>query len=59
MKFNLKNRPQRRSTMKLYEDDEVDEWFEGFEKELRAIIRREQEPEQCFAKGMCKEILGE
>ena len=55
VKFNLKNRPH----CYLDDIDKFDEWFEGFEKELREIISGKKQPEGTFAKGMCKEILGE
>jgi len=34
-------------------------WLKNLEAELREIIAGRQEPEQTFAMGMCKEILGE
>ena len=34
-------------------------WKEDFEAELREIIAGRIQPEYAFAKGMCKEILGE
>ena len=49
---NLKNRPKRKIPIvednawfnvstEVYDSDEVDEWFEGFEKELRDILKEE------------------
>jgi len=53
MKFNLKNRPKRKIPIvegnawfnvstEVYDSDEVDEWFEGFEKELRERLEKLQ-----------------
>ena len=41
MKFNLKNRPIRdpATTLTLEYEDALDEWFEGFEKELHEKIK--------------------
>ena len=63
MKFNLKNRP------KLYGDRgdkrTIEEWFEGFEKELRELQQRWDKDQQMFEccygnlTQLRKEILGE
>lgn len=69
MKCNLRNKP--RYTYGLYEVDEVDNWFRGFEKELRrklASLVEEREEVARFREptGYCdgqinliKRILGE
>jgi len=67
MKYNLKNRPKPRDYM---HPDEINSWFEGFEKELReklAIFEKENRSEWAdyplgITSGMkqqIKEILGE
>ena len=76
MKFNLKNRPRLRTTILGYSYSDVckfEEWFEGFEKELRQklesnlnFLRSFNIPPQdpSYAKlwaeiSLIKEILGE
>lgn len=62
VKFNLKNRP--RWIKKLYTNQRIEEileeWFEGFEKELRErerqIIEGEKEPSELY---LLFNILGE
>jgi hypothetical protein len=42
LKFNLKNRPQSKLTpfdVLGTSTSEVEEWFEGFEKELRTLLK--------------------
>jgi len=69
MKFNLKNRPKPPSfptiIMKYY-GKMYEEWFEGFEKELREQLRKAQAEYDklgaaCAAESIriIKEILGE
>ncbi len=56
MRFNLKNKPSNQS-------DEVVDWFEGFEKELRAkalaYARHSETRLMMEAYLLVKEILGE
>lgn len=71
MKFNLKNRPSPVPAVLgyVYDGDQIDEWFEGFEKELREELEKEQEfynRTKTAAKGISrmklewiKEILGD
>ena len=76
MKFNLKNRPKLRATLLGYSYSDVckfEEWFEGFEKELRQKLEKyEKEVEFCQKNlglfsatpflaqiKLIKEILGE
>ena len=68
MKHNLKNRPKmvaQEHGRDCYEYGEVEEWFEGFEKELRkslqAFIDEHAWPEcsEFSVKETIKEILGE
>jgi len=66
MKHNLKNRPKYIEVdgqgMITYRIQEIKDWFEGFEKELREILRREEklildvEPRSI---DILEEILGE
>ena len=66
MKHNLKNRPKPTPHDKVYDNytihtASVEEWFEGFEKELR---ERKGKGECPFQHGKCdrvsiKEILGD
>lgn len=59
MKFNLKNRPKS----KLLVFREIDEWFEGFEKELREMQRTacgyQQKIVQKIVCNLLEKILGE
>ena len=78
MKFNLKNRPKLRVTLLGYSYSDVckfEEWFEGFEKELRQKLKSYQDLVQFSSSGnyfnqftdvayqvaieLIKEILGE
>ena len=53
MKYNLKNRPPNH-------DDYDKDWFEGFEKELRKILRSNKPyGPSPMQKELIKEILGE
>ena len=61
MKFNLKNRPKHDED--IYPEKQYEEWFEGFEKELRTDVTSKYISEW---KGhvdaliwLIKEILGE
>lgn len=57
MKNNLKNKPKG-----CHYDAECEEWFEGFEKELRGILedlRGEDYMEVFREADRIKEILGE
>jgi len=59
MKFNLKNRPK--ILVPKYEGDwrysaVLEEWFEGFQKELPGVIRKWIPPQR--AEALIKEILG-
>ena len=57
MKFNLKNRPKLQRTVFTSYKPDVDDWFAGFEKELRKILNDKY---TGFAqKETVKEILGE
>jgi len=63
MKFNLKNRPMiiMGSGKWFYDSNEVNEWFEGFEKELKELekIYAESDSHSAAGKyGLIKEILG-
>lgn len=57
MKFNLKNRPH------LRKDDAMtlNEWFEGFEKELRHELKKAEKIRgyRYWSIELIKEILGE
>lgn len=55
MKTNLKTFPEAYFGTQA----EFEVWRRDFEAELREIIAGKQQPEYAFAKGMCKEILGE
>lgn len=58
MKYNLKNRPDRRRWKDVIYDKEMEDWFVGFEEELREIY---DEPLMPFldVETLLKEILGE
>ena len=76
MKHNLKNRPKRFESSNYYVKDDVpfqwysvkqiEDWFEGFEAELRTLLAEEKPNIRPwtgeFAQGVCsiiKGILGE
>lgn len=44
MRFNLRNRPRTEKNSRDYPKYyfETERWFEGFEKELREMLKREQ-----------------
>jgi hypothetical protein len=59
MRNNLKNRPKEAHIgghRPAYDRMEIDEWFEGFEKELREIREKRT---WLYAEYLAKEILGE
>ena len=60
MKYNLKNRPKAKYG-ELYMEY-VEEWFEGFEKELRDTLELTGDFESSRARGrsdLRREILGD
>lgn len=61
MKFNLKNRPIiryfRSTSYGKLTKKQFEEWFEGFEKELREILNDKYT--QFVQRQTIKEILGE
>ena len=69
MKFNLKNRPKlhglKGSTFERFQQlfeqvEKTEEWFEGFEKELREKLRHyEFEGQNWELQEILKEILGD
>lgn len=59
MEFNLKNRPRKALSKETFK--EIEEWFEGFEKELREALKNQKlnpewKPNYVL---LIKEILGE
>ena len=63
MKFNLKNRPKMTKgnmDRTLFLGKDVEEWFEGFEKELREMRNRKEQGIAYHTFGrLIEEILGE
>jgi len=69
MKYNLKNRPRPIEThplpngaiLELWDDREITQWFEGFEKELREMCREEKVGNEISygEYKRLKEILGD
>lgn len=62
MKHTLKNRPKAEESMYPIEAKVYEEWFDGFEKELRKTqyILRNCKTERCLGYlRMVEEILGE
>lgn len=63
MEFNLKNRPKWCSAFEGHELSHrmsIEEWFEGFEKELREkMAQLERTDRTAYGKSILKEILGE
>ena len=60
MKFNLKNRPSHEWMFKnLDKIEKVDQWFEGFEKELRELRNSVRNLYLYEVPDLIKEILGE
>jgi len=64
LKFNLKNRPVLACPIEMEEEliEKLDEWFEGFEKELRELYGKYGNQEWLnreSAFNVIKEILGE
>ena len=68
---NLKNRPKRKIPIvegnawfnvstEVYDSDEVDEWFEGFEKELKNLLKEDEDSDynicnSCVMRSTCLE----
>ena len=65
MKYNLKNRPDPTTDAVTWEQyqyyQEMEEWFEGFEKELREKMKRFNVAPMAYDEeiDLIKEILGE
>lgn len=55
MKFNLKNRPSKHGLDPVEYAIKIEEWCEGFEKELRELDLINFEP----TRSLIKEVLGE
>jgi hypothetical protein len=64
VKYNLKTRPRMKlgnMDRTLFFGKEVEEWFVGFERELRDILRKEEakEDSEYLAEDLIREVLGE
>ena len=61
MNYNLKNRPK---ADKLHPYWEWEEWFIGFERELREMLKKESKLEELWGEPLAfcdviREVLGE
>lgn len=65
MKYNIKNRPKiiyGESKYGMFDTKEVEEWFEGFQKELREYMKNLEGTQYRgwgWKEELIKEILGE